>query len=325
MPYVYSDTKKNPTPKPADPTTEKKTPQNYADGVAANKPAPPVKRDLKDPEVVTKTDDATGAKTKDPYAYKANDRNAQLYGPDGVKAGDVKQGAIADCYVPAAMSAVAAVGPQVIKDALKDNGDGTFTVRFFQLDYTGKKTEVKITVDADLPHNGEAPAYAKSTEVVDGKQYMELWPSIIEKAYAQWKGSYDKIGHGGSAGDVMTALTGKASRTTSTSGAEDPLWDKMKRATAAGQAMCAGSGDKDDAKYKDPKAGVYGWHAYTVLGVEERKEGDKTVRIVKLRNPWGARRRAGDAATVGDTKNAAEFELTYAEFRRLYDDVYING
>jgi len=277
------------------------------------KAPPPPQRDLPDPAVVKKDGVA------DPYAYQKNTRGAALYGTNGVQVSDVRQGAIGDCFLAAALAAVAGTNPSAITGAIKDNGDGTYTVRFYNLDWSGSKKAESITVDADLPMNGDAPAYAKSTES------LELWPSILEKAYAQWKGSYDAIGHGGNAGDVMEALTGERSRSKSTGGDTDALWTRMKEATEQKKPMCAGSGDKDDAKYKDPKAGVYGWHAYTVLGVEEKKNGDTTEKLVKLRNPWAVRRRSADAAAVGDAENKAEFTLTYAEFRRLYDDVYFNG
>jgi hypothetical protein len=293
-------------------------------------------RDLNDPSVVI--DDTT--KQPHDYQYKKNERGATLYGPNGIQASDVKQGRIADCFLAASLGAVASAQPDAIKRAIKDNKDGTYTVRFFTIDWNGEKRAFKETVDADLPWDAmnDAPAYAKSTEQVAGKQHMELWPSILEKAYAQWKGTYDDIGHGGSSGDVMEALTGVRSSQTSTTGADDndALWEKMKRASAAKRPMTAGSGDKDDAKYKDPKAGVYGWHAYTVLGVDEKpgKAGEKPERSVKLRNPWGKRRRDADATAVegqeGKEKVAAEqatgeFTLSWAEFRRLYDDVTVSG
>lgn len=288
--------------------------------------APAAKRDMADPGLTI--DPAT--KAEKPYGYKKNDRGAQLYGPDGVKALDVKQGAIGDCYLAAALSAVAGSRPDAVKQAIKDNNDGTYTVRFWELDYSGRKIAHTETVDADLPHNADAPAYVKSTEKVDGKEYMEMWPSIIEKAYAAWKGSYEEIGNGGFAGDVLTALTGEASnqQTTKGMGEADPLWTKMKAATEQKKPMVAGSGGKDDARYQDPKAGVYGWHAYTVMGVREVSEGGKTKRMVTLRNPWSVRRRSTDAAAVGDTTNATAggvFELDWAEFRRLYDNVTVNG
>jgi hypothetical protein len=303
----------------------------YAAGVAALKPPAPAIRDLPDPGVVLndeKQADGTTKKVADPYAYEKNTRGATLYGPNGVQASDVRQGAIGDCYLVAALAAVANSNPKAIQDAIKDNRDGTYTVRFYEVGWGGSKSETKVTVDADLPANYGSPAYAKSTEKVDGKPNMELWPSLLEKAYAQWKGSYNAIGHGGVSGDVMEALTGNRSQYSRTSGGGDALWDKVKKAAEAKKPMTAGSGDKDDPKYKDPKAGVYGWHAYTVLNAYEKKEGDKTVKYVTLRNPWAVRRRSSDAAAVGDTTNdtaGGVFDLTWDEFRRLYDDVSING
>ena len=46
------------------------------------------------------------------------------------------------------------------------------------------------------------------------------------------------------------------------------------------------------------------------------------------RNPWAKRRRNSDAAAVGDTTNdtaGGVFKLEWAEFRRLYDNVTVNG
>lgn len=307
-------------PKPVQPVVKPVTPTP----APAPAPAPAGPRDLVDPGVTV--DSAT--KQPDPYGYKKNTRGAQLYGPNGVQALDVKQGAIGDCYLAAALSSVAGVKPDAIRNAIKDNGDGTYTVRFYEVGWDGKKKTHFETVDADLPHNGEAPAYAKSAEVVDGKSYMELWPALIEKAYAAWKGSYEAIGNGGISGDVMTALTGEANRYQSTQGYgnNDALWTKMKAAADGKRPMTAGSGGKDDERYKDPQAGVYGWHAYSVLGVEEVPKGETTERFVICRNPWGVRRSGAHAAAVGDTTNSTAggvFKLSWAEFRRLFDNVTI--
>ncbi|MBL9039566.1 MAG: hypothetical protein JNG84_13690, partial [Archangium sp.] len=55
---------------------------------------------------------------------------------DGVSPGDVRQGALANCYFPGAIAAVAATNPEVIRDMVKDNGNGTYTVTFKQMDWT---------------------------------------------------------------------------------------------------------------------------------------------------------------------------------------------
>lgn len=313
-------------PKPAAdkrPGAKPAAPKKPAAKPEAVKPKP--KRDLADPKVMN--DKETG---KAQAEYGKNTTGAQLYGPGGVTPLDVRQGAIADCFFAAAISAAANANPDAITKAIKDNGDGTYRVRFFEIGFDGKATTHFETVDDDLAKSGDVPTYAKSTEVLDGKEHQEMWPGILEKAYAAWKGSYTAIGNGGSSGDVLEALTGKRAKTTSTAGPgkNDALWDKMKKGSDEKKPMTAGSGDKDDAKYKDPKAGVYGWHAYTIMGVEEQKNGDKSERMVILRNPWAKRRRDADATAVGDANNAKDggvFKLSWDEFRRLYDDVTVGG
>lgn len=44
---------------------------------------------------------------------------------------DIKQGAIGDCYVIASLATIAAKNPEAIHQMIKDNGDGTVTVRLF--------------------------------------------------------------------------------------------------------------------------------------------------------------------------------------------------
>jgi hypothetical protein len=136
--------------------------------------ATPTQRDLADPKVLAA--DATK------IAWNPMP-GGQLY-VDGINFDDVAQGYIGDCYLEGAMSAVAQTHPEAIKDALKDNGDGTFTVRFFEPQPGGRAPRpVSITVDGDLPGRtvGSQPYYAH------GRDFKELWPALIEKAYAQWR------------------------------------------------------------------------------------------------------------------------------------------
>lgn len=64
---------------------------------------------------------------------------------NGVGLDDVIQGRIANCYMVGAFAAVAHREPETIRNAIKDNGDGTYTVRFFERSYGGRPTEVLIT------------------------------------------------------------------------------------------------------------------------------------------------------------------------------------
>lgn len=230
---------------------------------------------------------------------------------NGPSSSDVRQGAIGDCYFPSACAAVAHQNPKAIENAITEStnaqGERQFTVRFFS---RSGRMEM-VTVDADIyTRSWGGPIYGTTTGSNDINK-MELWFPILEKAYAKWKGSYDTIGNGGSAGDVMTALTGKTytSMSTGYDSATD-LFNAIKKAGDNKQPMAAGTFD-DEKKYAN--TGVYGDHSYSVLGAEE--SGGK--KYVLLRNPWG------ESEAGNDGKNDGFFKLEMDKFMKLYDDVAI--
>ncbi len=230
---------------------------------------------------------------------------------DGVKSSDVRQGALGDCYFPSACGAVAHQMPKAIENAITETtnaaGEREFNVRF----YSRSGRMEMITVDADLyTRSWGGPIYGTTTGSNDPAK-MELWFPILEKAYAKWKGSYDKIGNGGSAADVMTALTGKSTTSMSTAyDSSDDIFNAIKAAGDKKQPMAAGTFD-DEKKYAN--TGVYGDHSYSVLGAEET--GGK--KYVLLRNPWG------ESEAGSDGKNDGYFKLEMSKFMKLYDDVSV--
>jgi hypothetical protein len=153
---------------------------------------------------LNKDDDAPGLQDDFAYAEQAGDHS-----PVNPTGKDTAQGALGDCYFIASMAAVANASPNTIKDAIKYNkADGTYTVRFFEESYGGSAKPVYITVDAFLPTvagNRADPAYA-------GEPGGKLWPAIMEKAYAKWKGGYDAIGQGGYGSQAMAEITGARSQ-----------------------------------------------------------------------------------------------------------------
>ncbi len=153
---------------------------------------------------LNKDDDAPGLKDDLIYAYQKGDHT-----PVDPKGTDTAQGAMGDCYFIASMAAVANAGPNTIKDAIKYNPTKeTYTVRFYEEAYGGSAKPVYIEVDAYLPTtpgNRADPAYA-------GDAGGKLWPAIMEKAYAKWKGGYQAIGQGGYGAQAMAELTGARSK-----------------------------------------------------------------------------------------------------------------
>jgi hypothetical protein len=111
----------------------------------------------------------------------------------------------------AGMGAVAAQRPDLIRKMIKyDAKSNSYTVTFKERQADGKFKDVPIKVSAYLPtKSGASPVYAQDAATKSGDS-AALWPAIIEKAYAVWKGDYQEI-VGGFAGDAMEAVTGAAS------------------------------------------------------------------------------------------------------------------
>lgn len=128
------------------------------------------------------------------------------FGTDGTGAPeltDVNQGALGDCWFLTGLGAVARTDPDLIRDNITDNGDGTYTVTLHER-RDGRLVPVEVTVDGTFPvydSNGK-PAYQ---DVSDGD---ETWAMLYEKAWAQHEGGYDEI-VGGSAEDSLEAITGR--------------------------------------------------------------------------------------------------------------------
>lgn len=256
----------------------------------------PVVVDLADPKVLDKH--ATSVE----WAPVAG---GKLY-VDDVSYDDVVQGAIGDCYLAGALAAVARANPKAIKDAITDNGDGTYSVRFYQKNFFGKMTPVSIKVDGDVASTYGSAKYAHAR---DGK---ELWVGLLEKAYAQWKGGYEAIGNGGVSGDVMAAIVGKApGYTLLTKGTQDATFNSIKRWTESGRPVSAGTYGKD-AGVDYSSSGVYAWHVYTVLGASE----ENGVKYVQLRNPWGSTEPGSDG------KNDGIFKMKLDDFTKWYRGVH---
>jgi calpain family cysteine protease len=233
---------------------------------------------------------------------------------DGPSLEDPKQGWAGDCYLIAAMGALADVAPDRIRDMMRQDPDAKVTVSLFDEAKDGKLQKKEVTVDADLltrtgPGAGSM-VYASSAQS-DAAGRPEMWVPLLEKALAQLRGGYDEIAYGGHPGAALEALTGVKSKDQPIGTRLDRLelamgerlaavfkvkpelltgpmleareknmdkaWDFLKEASHRKDAVEA-------ATYAEPEMlekGLMPMHAYTVVGVEE-KDGQ---RLVTLRNP----------------------------------------
>lgn len=173
-----------------------------------------------------------------------------LFDSTGVPtANDIRQNAMGDCYLAAPLMALAETHPELIQNAIKDNGDGTFTVTLneaveaekgdpgaFPDPYYGgysvvKQREIIVTQDEI-----KANILAQGGSSIDSGDYSEwdisgqqsgaatstgaAWPAVIEVAYAKLNtpeggtlaDGYENIINGGMPSNAFFALTGTYGR-----------------------------------------------------------------------------------------------------------------
>jgi Calpain family cysteine protease len=203
---------------------------------------------------------------------------------NSVSMNDIKQGQLKDCWMMAPLAELAQNDPEAIKRMIQKNPDGTYTVTFKQkVDLPWGQTmyvDHKETVTADFPGGVDGSGHAGTGD----KNFLgqgEIWPLVIEKAYAQWKGGYDQINKNGNAGEFMEALTGHKS--SSYTPINFPIlgynFNKLNDDFNSGKNITFLSRDTVSGKY-----GVVGDHYYAVQRVYTDANGRQ---MVQLYNPWG--------------------------------------
>jgi hypothetical protein len=199
------------------------------------------------------------------------DRSADAIVRDGADPADVGQGAVADCYLAAALIGLARQDPALLAERLRRNLNGTVTITL----HPGPHAPVGVTVTATLPASlRSGPAGAADQEIaMDGDNAAgqpELWPALYEKAYARLHGGYPAIGFG-SASVALATLTGR------------PVHRRAARATSvADLAVLLGRGEVVvlTTRSRTRPNGLVAAHAYPALAVDAARGR------VLLRNPW---------------------------------------
>jgi len=97
---------------------------------------------------------------------------------------DPVQGGLADCWLIAAMSAVAWALPGTIADASRATGPGNqqFVHRFTYRDpFDATSHTFEVSDETVVWQGTDSQLYGRSSEA------GEIWPGVIEKAFAQWR------------------------------------------------------------------------------------------------------------------------------------------
>lgn len=214
----------------------------------------------------------------------------------------VQQGGAGDCYFLAALVSQAQHNPQKIIDMIKDNGDGTFNIKFSDK-----------TVKINAPTDTELGLYA------DGAG----WVALIEKGYAVYRNEktllkrenpFDVSGAGSFIiGRGIKELTGNSFETNALLvTTKSSTRSKLENATKEGKLMTASINKQiiGKSEFNLPDA-----HVYTILGFDSKT--DK----VKIRNPWGHTEAQDSKGNTRDGRDDGVFELSIDEFYNAFSMV----
>jgi hypothetical protein len=130
-----------------------------------------------------------------------------------ISVGDIHQGQIGDCFLLAAVGEIALLKPSFISNMIRTNAGGTETVGLYEaanghLPNWNTTTFKPIAVTVSNVFPNYSVNNAAGQDIVNGVK--EIWPQVLEKAYATLNGGYGGIMNGGSPIVAMEELTGHA-------------------------------------------------------------------------------------------------------------------
>ncbi|KPI82880.1 putative calpain-like cysteine peptidase putative cysteine peptidase Clan CA family C2 [Leptomonas seymouri] len=223
---------------------------------------------------------------------------------NGIRPGDVLQGELGDCWLMCAL-ATQAENPTAIMQLFRhpkgaDLARRERAIGAYRVSFNKNGLWRSIVVDDYFPVVAGVPTFAHSDDP------CELWPAVLEKAFAKLHGSYAMI----QSGDPMHALTDMSGFPAmriddifveaSANGGRDlsqklTVWHTkgyQSILTTAGKAPAISADSKSAPDFSDQPeletalagTGLLPGHAYSVLDVKEFNKG-KT-RLICVRNPW---------------------------------------
>ena len=221
-----------------------------------------------------------------------------------------RQGTEGDCVLQAQMASLAHTNPQAIRDMIRENQDGSYTVTF--------PGDPQNPVRVARPSDTELATYGGGSE-------HGIWPAVIERAY----GTYYSSRNGQVPGEVA-ANAGESPEVTSRNTelltghrGHDEEINRMNEAdlrrvlsecnTHPTTAFL--NGDRRWPGGRHPETGLPGAHAYSVTGYDPR------TGMVTLRNPWGRGEPRGANGGPRDGNDDGTFQMSYEEFRRTFSRV----
>jgi calpain-15 len=227
-------------------------------------------------------------------------RSDEIYGENkysifsgNINPEEINQGALASCYFLCALMGLAEYDHRIKSLFITDtvNTKGAYAVKLLI-----QGEEKIITVDDYFPCKAKdkLPAFSSS-------QYGEIWLLILEKAWAKINCSCYMKTWLGTPQEALVALT-KAPciyehhKKYIEKGNQDYIWDKIVESFHKKYVICTNTEEIE----KQESVGLVPLHAYSIIKAYEfpskmaKNVETKTLRLLKIRNPWGNKEWKGD-------------------------------
>lgn len=212
---------------------------------------------------------------------------------NGVHPDDVDQGLLGNCYFLSSIASIAQHHPSFIEQMIIPQADNSYAVNLYERSWFGRLTPQVIHVRARVPHKDGQVLFTRVGDIIENQngREVEVWPIILENAYAKMSGSYNKI-IGGWPHHAMESLTGLKSSKIYPRQAD---FGRLHHMHQEGYAMACYT--RTDIKLwgidvpdrtghprfaKNKMGGeLAAGHAYFIVDV------DSSADTITLRNPWG--------------------------------------
>ncbi|XP_073484385.1 calpain-13-like [Aquarana catesbeiana] len=199
---------------------------------------------------------------------------------DGASIFDIMQGEIGDCWVLSAVGALT-LHRKFLENVVPKDQEfthkyaGIFHFRFWQYGEW-----VDVVVDDRLPLlNGRYLS-------VQPRINNEFWPSLLEKAYAKLRGSYQNL-HWGFLSEALVDFTGGVQLDFNLSKPPPDLRDIVLAAARSGSLMGSTTSGNLNTGNIELQNGIVQGHAYTVTDGLQIDYNNRTEDIIRVWNPWG--------------------------------------
>lgn len=159
-----------------------------------------------------------------------------------------------------------------------------------------------VILDDYLPTLYDKPVFVHS------KQDGELWPCLLEKAWAKLHGTYARV-ESGQPSDAATHILGVPSKSYDHTREKDKIWQKIHEAFQRKFLIITTSDTTENREMH----GIIQNHGYQLNNLYSVKNPDEC--LVQLRNPWGSNSYSGDWCNTSNKwtpalKKQVNFEQT---------------